>query len=116
MAIPYPLYDDLVKKVEMRKEKNIDINRICSTINNIERAIVNPGDSMSEIKEKAYQHYREINMLICYHHILTTGIENPIPYDNKVMVGGKGVLNHVNNHPALLQQIIAQYIEEETNN
>jgi hypothetical protein len=105
--IAYPLYDDLLLKVRARKDEAIDITRVCHTINNIER-IVND-------KEVAMEHYKEIMWLIMHHHYLTTGVESSLPYDSKVMVGGKGILNYINNMPALLQQIIAQYIEEETN-
>lgn len=107
VAHSYPLYDDLLLKVEARKNKSIDVTRVCQTINNIER-IVND-------KDVATEHYKEIMWLIMHHHYVTTGIETPLPYDSKVMVGGKGILNYVNNMPALLLQIIAQYIEEETN-
>lgn len=104
-AIPYPLYEELLLKVEARKDKTVDITRVCHTINNIERIV--------DDKEIAAAHYKEIMWLID-HHLITTGSESPLPYDAKPMVGGKGILNYINNMPPLLQQIIAQYIEEET--
>lgn len=106
MTSTYPLYDELIRKVEGRKEKGIDVNRVCLTITNIERIV--------DDKKLALEHYKEIMWLIIHHNILTRGVETPLPYDAKVMVGGKGLLNYMNNMPPLLQQILAQYIEEET--
>ena len=108
---PYPLYDYLVSKVESRAVtaaggKVIDINRVCSTITNIERIV--------DDKDIAAEHYKEINWLIIRHYHITTGIETALPYDVKLMVGGKGILASMNNLPVMLQQILAQYIEEET--
>ena len=101
---PYPLYDELVKRAESRTEKAIDIKRICTTINNI--AQTSPPD-------EAAAHYKEIGAIILHHELLTNNgvLLSPIPFDGKVMVGGKGVLHYIMNLPPNLQQIIAQYVE-----
>lgn len=98
----YPLYDLLKNEISKRAEKSVDINKVCATINNISR-IMTP--------EQTNEHYREIQALIIHHYLLTRGILNHIPYEGKVMIGGKGVLNYIANMPPELQQIIAHYIE-----
>lgn len=107
MALSYPLYDHLVKKVEARTEKNmdIDIRRICATINNIARTL-NPVDCAD--------HYKEIYMLILYHEIINNKgmLLSPTPFDPKIMDGHRGILMCIMNLPPQLQQIIAQYIFE----
>lgn len=104
MSRPFPLYDELLNDVRSRNEKNIDIKRVCTTINNISQTL-SPNDVM--------EHYREIGALILHHELLQNGgvLLSSVPYGGKVMVGGKGVLHHITNMPPLLQQIIAQYIE-----
>lgn len=108
MAQLYPLYDDLLQRVESRAEKAIDIKRVCKTINNI---------SLSLEAEDAMEHYREIQALIIHYEILNNGgvILSSVPFDGKVMTGRKGILNHMMNLPPLLQQIIAQYVEDAAN-
>ena len=105
MAQSYPLYDELVKRVEARTEKTIDIKRICTTINNI---------SLTHTPSETTEHYREIGALILHHEYLSNNgvLLSPIPFDGKVMVGGKGVLHFIMNLPPNLQQIIAQYVED----
>jgi hypothetical protein len=101
----YPLYDELVRRVEARSEKNIDIGRICSTINNI---------ALTHSVEETTEHYREIAALILHYELLSNNgiLLSSVPYDGRVMAGGKGVLHFIMNFPPLLQQIIAQYIED----
>jgi hypothetical protein len=105
MARPYPLYDQLLKRVHERKEKAIDIKRICTTINNINQTLQ---------PEAAAEHNREIGAIILHHEIISNGgvLLSAVPYDSKVMVGGKGVLHYITNLPPILQQIIAQYVED----
>ena len=105
MARPYPLYDELVKRVEVRTEKGIDIRKVCTTINTISQ-VLKP--------EEAAEHYKEIGALILHHEIISNGgvLLSPVPYDGKVMVGGKGILHYIMNFPPILQQIIAQYVED----
>lgn len=102
---PYPLYDELLRRVEARTEKGIDIKRICTTINNI-ATTHSPGETI--------EHYREIGSLILHHELLANNgvLLSPVPYEGRVMVGGKGILHSIMNLPPLLQQIIAQYIED----
>jgi hypothetical protein len=104
MSQPYPLYDELAKRVAARSEKTIDIKRICTTINNI---------AQTHTPEEMSEHYREIGALILHHDIITNGsLLSLIPYDGRIMVGGKGILHYIMNLPPNLQQIIAQYIED----
>jgi len=108
MLRSYPLYDDLLRQVEARKDKYIDIKRVSSTINNISQSL-QPDD--------AAEHYREIAALILHHEISSNKgvLLSSTPYDGKVMVGGKGILHNIMNLPPILQQIIAQYIEGASN-
>jgi len=108
MARPYPLYDELLRRVEARTEKTIDIKRVCKTINNISLSL-KPDDTLD--------HYREIQALIIHYEILSNNgmLLSPVPFDGKVMVGRKGILNSIMNFPPLLQQIIAQYVEDAAN-
>ncbi len=102
---PYPLYDELVRRVEARTEKGIDIKRVCTTINNI---------AMTHNPEEMAEHYREIGALILHHELLANHgvLLSPIPFDGRVMAGGKGVLHYIMNLPPNLQKIIAQYVED----
>lgn len=105
----YPLYEELEQKSLARADKNIDIKRLCTTINNISQTLS---------PELANEHYREIAALIYHHSMLAcvcvTGgsSSGSFPYDGKTMVGGKGLLFYITNFPAELQQIIAQYVED----
>jgi hypothetical protein len=102
----YPLYDELVRKVKARSENGVDIKRLCSTINNI--AQTNSTESMLE-------HYAEIGALILHYEFIITGsIPTAIPYDAKIMVGGKGILYTITSMPPDLQRIIGQYIEDQS--
>ncbi|MEO6066738.1 MAG: hypothetical protein ABIQ41_02010 [Gemmatimonadales bacterium] len=101
----YPLYDELVRRVEFRTEKEIDIKRVCMTINSI---------ATTHTPEQTNEHYREIGALILHHELLTKNgvLLSSVAHEGRVMVGGKGVLYNIMNLPPLLQQIIAQYIED----
>lgn len=101
---PYPLYDKLLQMVEMQKDKSIDIKRLCISINNI---------ASTQSPEDAYEHYKEIAALILHHELVSNNgiLLSTVPYDGKVMVGGKGIIYSIMNLPPLLQRIIAQYIE-----
>lgn len=103
MAHQYPLYEYLLQEVNKRKDTGIDIKRICTTINNISQKLLPP---------QAKEHHEEIHALILHHDFITNGgLLSPIPYDGKLMVGGKGILHCLSNMPPILQQIIAQYLE-----
>lgn len=109
MSVSYPLYDYLVKKIDERTEKNIDIRKICTTINSICRTM--PSGDMVE-------HYKEIYALVIHHELLSNGgiLLSATPFEPKIMEGGKGILNFIMNFPPQLQQIIAQYISEYSEN
>lgn len=102
---PYPLYDELLRRVNAREEKGIDIHRICTTINNI---------SYTHSPAETQDHYREIDALILHHELLSNNgvLLSHVPYEGRVMVGGKGILYYIMNLPPILQQIIAQYLED----
>lgn len=102
---PYPLYDELHRRVEARTEKGIDIKRICTTISNI---------ATTHTPEETAEHYREIAALILHHELIANNgvLLSAVPYEGRVMVGGKGVLHNIMNLPPLLQQILAQYVED----
>lgn len=108
MARPYPLYDHLVQQVEAREDKSIDIKKICSTINNIKQTLP---------PQEAAEHYKEICALIIHCDILNNGgvLLSQVPFDGKIMAGGKGILYNTINLPPMLLQIIAQYIEMYSN-
>ena len=101
----YPLYEQLLEKVNKRKEKNIDIKCICITINNISNNLSN---------SEAIEHYQEIAALILHHDLISNNgiMLSSVPYEGKTMIGGKGLLYVITNFPPQLQQIIAQYVEE----
>lgn len=105
MHLEYPLYDELKAKVISRKDKTIDVGLICNTINNIARKSSNVDDM---------QHYQEIQALTIHHDVVSNynSMLSCVPYDGKTMFAGKGVLYTFSNLPPLLQQIIAQYIED----
>ena len=102
---PYPLYDELLRRVDARLEKGIDIKRVCTTINNI---------ANTHTAEETLDHYREIAALILHHELLANNgiLLSSVPYDGRVMVGGKGILYYIMNLPPLLQQVVAQYVED----
>lgn len=102
---PYPLYDELSRRVEARTEKGIDIKRVCATINNI---------AATHTPEDTAEHYREIGALILHHELLANHgiLLSSVPYDGRVMTGGKGLLYYIMNLPPQLQQILAQYVED----
>ena len=108
MARPYPLYDDLLNEVLTRTDKTVDIKRACDTIKDISRTLT---------EEEAYAHYYEIGALILHHEIISNGgiILSHIPYGARAMAENKGILHYMINFPPLLQQIIAQYVENSIN-
>ena len=109
MARSYPLYDDLLKTINERNEKSIDVKKVCSTIGNI---------SATMKADQADEHYYEIGFLILHYEALNNNgvLLSATPFDGKIMVGGKGILNWFFNLPPVLQQIIAQYIEDYATN
>lgn len=106
MAQPYPLYDEIVAKLNGEPLKEVNLTKICSTINIICR---NHSD------HDALEHYREIGALMLHFYILSRGIvptANNFPYKGKVMAGGKGILTFAKEMPIELQMIISRYISD----
>ena len=103
MTQAYPLYDELLKRVRESEDKTLDVRKICTSIKSIGQT--NTPDQVAE-------HYREIGALIIHHVVITTGGLPSIPFEGKVMIGGKGLLFQVTNLPTLLQQIIWKYLED----
>lgn len=103
--LSYPLYQELLRRAQERKEKCIDIKRVCNTITNI---------ATTHTLEEMMDHYEEIEALAIHHELSTNNgiLFSSIPYDGKLMIGGKGILHYIMNFPPVLQQIIAQYIED----
>lgn len=101
---PYPLYDKLLQRVKNKENKSIDVSKVCATINDI---------AQNQSYEEANEHYREIGALILHHELLSNNgvLLSSVPYEGKVMSGGKGILYKMTNLPPLLQYIIAEYIE-----
>jgi hypothetical protein len=101
---PFPLYDYLLNKVNTRVEKSIDIKNVCLTINDFSNTLSS---------EESILHYNNITALMYHHELLTRGmLLTAAPFDGRIMVGGKGILYTISNLPPLLQQIIAQYVDE----
>lgn len=111
----FPLYDDLLGQVNnLNENQQIDITRVCYTINNIYKNL--------PVKAAKY-HYKMIGYLIIHHKSITddtlptrqviqSKINNSIfPYNSQIMMGNKGILPTMEDLPVLLQKIIAQYIE-----
>jgi hypothetical protein len=101
MVQPYPLYDQLLASVTARGAYDVDIKRVCNTINNLSQYLT---------AAHANEHYGEIQALIIHHEAMNGGLQ-PVPYGGTIMVGGKGVLNRIENMPPVLQRIIAEYVQ-----
>lgn len=101
MAQQYPLYEELLNRVKESTDKTVDIRKLCTTINSI---------GQTHTPDQVTDHYREIAALILHHEIIN-GTVSSIPFEGKVMIGGKGLLLQVSNLPVVLQQIISKYIE-----
>jgi hypothetical protein len=98
------IYDELLKQVTNHDTNiNYDVDRTCVTITNIHKHLP---------KSDAEYHYNVIGSLIIHHKFITDKMETIIyPYDAQIMAENKGILGDINKLPPLLQQIIAQYIE-----
>lgn len=105
MSVPYPLYDKLLAKVKENPNRLIDVKKICSTINAI-------CTNLSEIDR--LDHYEEIAALIVHHESLKNDgiLLSNVPYNGKVMIGGKGILYYMVSFPTELQHILYYYLEE----
>jgi len=113
----FPLYDNLLEQVNnLSEEKQIDITRVCYTINNIYKNLP---------EKDAKYHYKMIGCLVIHHklladktntsphnsQIMTKTNTSIIPYNSQIMMGNKGILLAMEDLPSLLQKIIAQYVE-----
>jgi len=98
------LYDDLLEQVNnLSSETQIDISRVCYTINSIHKNLS---------KDDAEYHYNMIGSLIIHHKVITDNEINilSIPYNSEIMIGGNGILSSMEDLPVLLQKIISQYV------
>lgn len=98
------LYNNLLEQIDnLGSEKQIDIKRVCYTINNIHKNLS---------KDDAEYHYKMIGYLIIHHKSINdkTNILT-VPYNCQIMMGNKGILPTMEDLPVLLQKIIAQYVE-----
>ena len=97
------LYSDLLEEVNnIDPETQIDISRVCYTINSIHKNLP---------KADADYHYNAIGSLITHHKAITDKINVlTIPYDCQIMAGNKGLLPTMDDLPPLLQKIISQYV------
>jgi len=97
------LYGELLKEVNnLDPDTQIDISRVCYTINNIHKNLS---------KKDTDYHYELIGSLIIHHKSITDKINViAIPYDCQIMMGNKGILPTMNDLPILLQKIISQYV------
>jgi hypothetical protein len=102
-VVAHPLYDKLVKNINDSQIKNIDVGRVCSTINNFWKDLP---------KDQASFHYEWIASLILHHYILSNkgNITSSTCYNCKLMPGDSGELYTISNLPIDLQQIIAEYL------
>jgi hypothetical protein len=97
----YPLFDELVRRINERNGTGIDIKIVCNTINNMSQYMP---------KSEYNKHYDEIEALIIHYHSLQTKNEMTNIYDVKLMAGGKGLLYTIEKIDPHLQQIIAEYL------
>jgi hypothetical protein len=112
------LYDDLLEEVNNQDpETQIDISRVCYTINNIYKHLP---------KNDAEYHYKMIGSLIIHHKFINNKTDTAmipynckiidenniktIPYNCQIMAGNLGLLPSMNDLPVLLQKIISQYV------
>ena len=101
----FPLYDELLKRASLRIDKTLDISKVCFSINRI-RQTLSP--------EESNKYHEEIAALILHHDLSTNNgvLLSPTPYDGKIMCEGGGILHTITNFPPVLQQILAQYLDD----
>lgn len=104
MVISYPLYEELIQKCLETPDVEVDTQRLCATINKLGQIMDNPS---------LFEHYNEICALIIHHSCIVNNNFSPtkLPYDAKIMPGGKGVTFNSANIPLILKRIIMAYIE-----
>jgi len=99
----YPLYDELIKRIEEKENKIIDNSQMCATINSL--AFMD--------KKSASEHYEEIYVLLLHHEfIVNQGVLfSKIPNDGKTLPGDNGVLYTAQKLPVKAKQLVNEYIE-----
>ena len=104
----YPLYQELLESAKARMlaatpNSGLDIARLSRTINSI------PNDNAG------LPHIEEIYALILHHATITNEMaiakDKFLPYSGNYLHKGKGPLFQMKNFPAILQHILALYIE-----
>lgn len=99
----YPLFELLEQRIKDRKDvKTIDINLLCTTINNIATTHKNFADHYEEILALIY-HYDNI-----YHNDKSLSV---LPFNSKTIIKDKGFIVPIYELPLTLQKILAEYIE-----
>lgn len=100
--IHYPLYEELLQRVNMKEDKTFNAHEICMTLNAIAR--MQP--------ESQKEHYEEIAALILHHESVdNSGIRLlSIPYEGKQMPNDN-ILHNFIKFPLLLKYIIVEYIQ-----
>ncbi len=99
----FELYDLLLQRSRERDEKNIDIDKMCSTINSI--ALLDDKSSK--------EHYDELQVLLLHHESLKNNkvLLTKIPYNGIEQQGGRGVKYIFRQlQDPQLQQILYEYI------
>lgn len=99
----YPLYDELLRLIAEKQDKNIDIPEMCMTINSL----------AFWPKDLAADHYEEIYTLLLHHECVQNQgvIFSKVPNDGKTLPGDSGVLYTPQKLPVKPRQLIDQYIE-----
>jgi hypothetical protein len=98
---PYPLYDELMKQIKEKQNKNIDISTMCSTINSL------------AFLENAHEHYEELYVLLLHHECVENNgiLFSKIPNDGKTLPGDNGILYNPEKMAVKPRQLIDQYLE-----
>jgi len=102
MAKLFPLYDRLRQKTQTMVEP-VQLGSICATITNI-KTLESPYSD---------EHFYNLAALIVHHELVSNGfLSSNRPYGIDVFTGGKGIIVKMADLPKPLQQIIAEYIKE----
>lgn len=96
----YKLYEELLSRTNSGVE--IDVKLLCSTIANIR---ILP-------ESQAKEHYDEIYHLILHHDLRINKISSLTPFESSLNKGDKGLIFLLEKFPKELIQILALYIED----
>jgi hypothetical protein len=98
----YPLYEELLKQVNEKKDQTLNVQDLCLTINNISQLPINDQTD----------HYEEIYALMLHHENINNNfLSHYIVNDGKLMPGNKNILYVHSKLTFKLMQIISQYID-----